>query len=333
MEMESDHTDESRELAIPESRAVAVQEVYLPAREILERLRMVRELRDTVMEPNVHFGIIPGTEKPTLYQAGADLLRMMFNLLSSYNIIRDEEVEAPHRGYIVHTTLTHSMTGAVWGQGVGSCSTLEAKYRWRTAKRSCPFCHAEAIGKGKAEWGGGWYCNKKAGGCGARFKDADPEIMQQQVGRVENPDVADQYNTVLKMAKKRSFVDGILNATGAREKFSHVAEAEETDDDMPPVEEQRAAGLQHPTQPINPTQKKEEDEAIVKRSRHLFASFKEAGFGEAVLRDYMSMRFQKQSTKALSDEETHALLDEAKNGSVRAWVEIGSPKAEERTGK
>ena len=75
------------------------------------------------------------------------------------------------------------------------------------------------------------------------------------------------------------------------------------------------------------------EEELMKQRHHLFASFKEAGFSEAVLRDYMRVRFEKQSTKALMDEELQALIEEAKNGSVRAWVEMGSPKAEERTGK
>jgi hypothetical protein len=38
-------------------------------------------------------------------------------------------------------------------------------------------------------------------------------------GKVENPDIADQYNTVLKMAKKRSVVDATLTVTAASDVF------------------------------------------------------------------------------------------------------------------
>lgn len=40
----------------------------------------------------------------------------------------------------------------------------------------------------------------------------------------ENPDIADTYNTVLKMAKKRAYVDGILSATAASDIFTQDIE-------------------------------------------------------------------------------------------------------------
>lgn len=40
--------------------------------------------------------------------------------------------------------------------------------------RSCPQCgKSKAVIKGKAEYGGGWLCFKKKGGCGATWQDAD----------------------------------------------------------------------------------------------------------------------------------------------------------------
>ena len=80
---------------------------------------------------------------------------------------------------------------------------MESKYRWRQAKRQCPSCGAEAIIRGKAEYGGGWLCWKKQNGCGAKFAATAPEIVAQVADRIENPDLADTFNTVLKMAKKR----------------------------------------------------------------------------------------------------------------------------------
>jgi hypothetical protein len=52
--------------------------------------------------------------------------------------------------------------------------------------------------KGKEEYGGGWICYNKKGGCGQKFADDDDAIIGQIVGRIENDDPADQYNTVLK---------------------------------------------------------------------------------------------------------------------------------------
>lgn len=48
--------------------------------------------------------------------------------------------------------------------------------------------------------------------------------------RVENEDLADTYNTVLKMAKKRSLVDAILTATAASDIFAQQEEGEEPDE-------------------------------------------------------------------------------------------------------
>lgn len=46
----------------------------------------------------------------------------------------------------------------------------------------------------------------------------------------ENADIADVYNNVLKIAKKRSLVDAILTATGAADMFSHHEEDEEQEE-------------------------------------------------------------------------------------------------------
>jgi len=49
-------------------------------------------------------------------------------------------------------------------------------------------------------------------------------VKYKSDGKVENPDIADTYNTVLKMAKKRAYVDGILSATAASDIFTQDLE-------------------------------------------------------------------------------------------------------------
>ena len=107
---------------------------------------------------------------------------------------------------------------------------MESKFRWRTAERVCPACGATAIIKGKAEYGGGWLCFAKKGGCGAKFSDDDESITSQAVGRAENPDLADTYNTILKMSKKRAHIDAVLTATAASDIFAQDL------DDLPRAE-------------------------------------------------------------------------------------------------
>jgi uncharacterized protein (UPF0212 family) len=102
----------------------------------------------------------------------------------------------------------------------GSCNSWEKKYRYRKAERVCPVCGQPAIIKGKADYGGGFLCFAKKGGCGAKFPDDAPEIVGQEVGQVKNPDAAEQVNTILKMAQKRALVAAVLIATNASDYFT-----------------------------------------------------------------------------------------------------------------
>ena len=95
------------------------------------------------------------------------------------------------------------------GEGVGSCSSWETKYRWRKVERICPRCGKANIRKSQHEEG--WYCWTKTEGCGARFAAGDTTIESQEAGRKPNPDMADVVNTVLKMAYKRSKVSTAIN--------------------------------------------------------------------------------------------------------------------------
>ena len=188
--------------------------VELPVVAVREQVNKIQELMKAVMKEDVHFGVIPHTPKPTLYKAGAEKLGFVFRMAPKYDIIRTE-LPKDHREYQIVCTLYHINTGAMLGQGVGMCSTMEKKYRWRTEKKKCPVCGAEAIIKGKDEYGGGWLCWKKKEGCGAKFKDGDVAIEGQKTGKIENEDMADTYNTVLKMGKKRAYVDATITACAA----------------------------------------------------------------------------------------------------------------------
>ncbi|HIJ50738.1 MAG TPA: hypothetical protein HPP54_06770, partial [Nitrospinae bacterium] len=78
--------------------------------------------------------------------------------------------------------------------------------------------------KGKQEYGGGWVCFKKKGGCNKKWQDGDSAIENLPSGRTDHDNPADYYNTVLKMAKKRALVDAVLTATAASDIFSQDIE-------------------------------------------------------------------------------------------------------------
>lgn len=203
----------------PVQRKLSVDDV---AREI----EMVMDLMSRVMKKDIHYGVIPGTgSKPSLLKPGAELLGKLFRLRPEYEMAWAYPSESPGH-IVVHTKcrLYHVETGLPMGDGVGSCSSLESKYRYRTAERKCPKCDSVAIIKGKKEYGGGWVCFKKKGGCGAKFEDNAPEIITQPRGKVDNPDIADIHNTVEKMSAKRAKIDAILTATAASSLFTQDIE-------------------------------------------------------------------------------------------------------------
>src|SRR3990167_6402939 len=196
----------------------------LSVKDIREQINLIQGVMKDAMQDKVHFGTIPGCgDKPTLLKPGAEKLSLLFRLAPEY-MVQATNLEGGHREFAITCTLRHIVTGQNWGQGVGSCSTMESKYRWRNEGRKCPSCGTEAIIKGKQEYGGGWLCFAKKGGCGTKWEDGDAIIENLTTTKTENTDLADQYNTILKMAKKRAHVDAILTATAASDIFTQDIE-------------------------------------------------------------------------------------------------------------
>lgn len=191
---------------------------------LVKQVELIQAVMKSVMRVDEHYGKIPGCgDKPSLLKPGAEKLSTTFRLAPSYEVF-EKVLPEGHREYRVTATMTHIPTGAVFGQGVGSASTMESKYRYRKAERVCPKCGKETIINGKKEYGGGFICFAKKGGCGAKFKADDPTITNQISGRTEYEDPADYYNTILKMAKKRAHVDAVLTCTAASDIFTQDVE-------------------------------------------------------------------------------------------------------------
>lgn len=188
-----------------------------------------KDLIDGIMKAGVDFGIIPGTTKNTLLKAGAEKATSFFGLSARF---KDAQVVEDFTGkdHDGEPFFFYRRTCELWrGDQLiaavdGSCNSFEKKYRYRNADRVCPSCGKNTIIKGKAEYGGGFICFAKKGGCGAKFADNAPEIINQETGQIKNPDVADLANTILKMADKRALVAATLIATGLSEYFTQDVE-------------------------------------------------------------------------------------------------------------
>ena len=205
---------------------------FMPAMTIesaVERYNAVTEFVSRVLRKDVDYGVIPGTDKRTLLKPGAEKLTTFFGLSTRFRLLEriEDWTGEGHGGepFFYYLYRCQLFRGDVLiAEGDASCNSRETKYRWREAQRLCPACGQSAIIKGREEFGGGWLCFKKKGGCGAKFPDGDQTIESQQTGRVFNPDIADQVNTIQKMSQKRSLVGAVLLAVNASEFFTQDIE-------------------------------------------------------------------------------------------------------------
>ena len=180
----------------------------LAALEVRQQVNQLQYLMRQVLQEGEHYGKVPGTggkAKPTLFQSGAEKIAYMFKLVPRYQVTKTE-LPGGHREVEVICTLYQRGSNVIEGEGIGSCSTLESKYRYRN------------------QWENG------------------------QKTKVENADIADTYNTVLKMAKKRALVDAVKSTTAASDIFTQDIE------DLPEYmvsaqPAQRAAVQQQPARP------------------------------------------------------------------------------------
>jgi hypothetical protein len=206
------------------TEAVVVREEWTGAADRGLRARQEREkIVASVLKDGPDFGIIPGTKKATLLKPGAEKIVDSLNLYPDYEPVQTvEDFDKPLIHYRYRCTLKARGTDAIVSTGIGSCNSMESRYRWRDGKKKCPKCQQETIFKSKEE-GKGWYCWSKKGGCGTTFKEADQSVAGQKSGRVLNDDIHSQVNTIDKMAQKRSLVAAALNL-GFSEQFTQDLE-------------------------------------------------------------------------------------------------------------
>jgi len=168
------------------------------AKQIAVQAKLLQQVVAEVMQKDVHYGIIPGTAKPTLYKAGAEKLLSTFNIAVIPEIIdlsTDDSVR-----YQVKAKGVHQHSNITLGVGVGECSTDEEKYKWRAAVCEEEFIDTEETRRR------------------TKFKrDYQGVVTRVQQVRTEPADLA---NTVLKMAKKRAQIDLTLTVTGASDMFT-----------------------------------------------------------------------------------------------------------------
>lgn len=185
------------EVAVIESRAVT-----LTAAQVKGRVQLVQQVMQAVMKEGVHYGTIPGTDKPSLLKPGAEVLMTTF-LIAVKPIVEDLS-SADEIRYRINCVGTHQTSDTVMGTGIGECSSNEEKYKWKRANKR--EFEATVEDRRRIKYG---------------YDKRDRKEYEIQQVRTEPADVA---NTILKMAKKRALVDFTLTALAASDCFNQDLE-------------------------------------------------------------------------------------------------------------
>jgi len=155
--------------------------------DIRKRTHAIQEVMKGVMKEGTHFGTIPGTPKPSLWKAGAEVLCMTFRLaplLESHVTVDDPEGEWSYTG-------TRRDGSIVAGTCIGYFE-IEA---------ACTI-----------QGPGGELLSRCSGRCNNRE------------AKYRSLSLFDIRNTIQKMAEKRAFVSAVLMATGASDIFTQDIE-------------------------------------------------------------------------------------------------------------
>ena len=250
--------------------AVVVREP-LTAVQIKAQVQLIQEVMKAVMEKDVHYGVIPGTQKPTLYKPGSEKILSTFRIAAYPKEIEDLSTSDEIRYRVkVHGL---SLDGyETYGVGIGECSSDEEKYKWRK-----PVCDQEYDETPEDRRRNVW-------------KKYDGKPYQQKQIRTNPADVA---NTILKMAKKRAQIDMTLTATAASDVFD-----QDLEDMSPEIREQvtKTNGAAKP--PIQPPQKKEPEDGKISdaQKKRFYAIAKGSGKEDAEIKTYLKETFDITST-------------------------------------
>jgi hypothetical protein len=162
----------------------------------------ILQIQQDLMRKDVHYGVIPGTDKPTLLKPGAEKLCAAFHIAPKFEI-EDLSFDDAIR-YRVTCRGFHQATGVLLGEGSGECSSNEEKYKWRRANGK-EFEDAPE-NRRRVKYG---------------YNKQSRESFEIRQVRTESADLA---NTVLKMAQKRAHVAMTLIVLAASDVFTQDVE-------------------------------------------------------------------------------------------------------------
>ncbi len=193
-----------------------------------------------ILHQNVDFGVIPGTDKPTLLKPGAEKLATFFGLHPRFNLL-DQLQDWDKGRFNFRYSCELWRNGEFIASGEGSCNSMEKKYRFRNISE------AKATEDEKAR--------------AIKRETKDGKYGRWVALTVENDDPFTLVNTLQKMAQKRALIAAVLVAVNASEFFTQDIEdmtiegefTEITEDKpAPPVKPTSSPPKSKPTRPADP---------------------------------------------------------------------------------
>lgn len=163
----------------------------------MAKIQQMQAVVQKTLKVEHDYGKVPGTTKPTLLKPGGEKICMLFGLNPEYEFLQTtEDYDKEFFTYNIRCTLFRN--GQPVAQGVGSCNSKEKKYR---------FINVDEIPENYI---------------------GPTEQITDKYGRVKykinNPDICSLVNTILKMAKKRAFIDAVLQVASLSEVFTQDVE-------------------------------------------------------------------------------------------------------------
>lgn len=179
------------------------QDMAVRLDDMTNKLDLMQKFFSKVMKKDVDYGVIQGTQKPSLLKPGAEKLCELYNY--AITIAEKDEEKDLSSGYYrarLVVRLVSRSNGNVVAEGVGEANTYESRYRYRwVSERDLP----KGLDKDSLT-----------------FKEKTGQYGNYNLYRVENDDLFSLWNTVLKMAKKRALVDAALSATRSSGLFTQA---------------------------------------------------------------------------------------------------------------
>lgn len=208
--------------------------------ETIQKISQFQAIINSSLKPNQDYGVIPGTgSKPTLLKPGAEKINMLLGVSPEYEFLdRTIDFARGFFNYELKCTLYKNMVenGVLIklpvSEGVGSCNSNEKKYKYITVtKTQLPAdVDVSTLSYKKGKWGDVRYY-------------------------IPNPEPADLANTILKMAKKRAYIDATLQLAALSDIFTQDLEdikdyVANKDDTVVPTSERAPAPS--PDEPVPP---------------------------------------------------------------------------------